>query len=152
MATKKIRYNGSLEYIKYQKINRRCKYVDVIYNDEQGAGYAVIRTVRYNRFLRDMAFNEFYDIIAVGDIEEGKWGSRRKEELRTDYACYDINGIKYRYCVQEYFEKEGWFRGWRKNYFILDPDDCIECDGCYFQHITSEDSPIDFIREVNDND
>ena len=48
MENKKIRYNGRLEYIKYQKINHRCKYIDVIYNDEQNVGYGVIRTVRFN--------------------------------------------------------------------------------------------------------
>lgn len=151
MENKKIKYNGRLDNIKYQKINHRCKYIDVIYNDEQKVGYGIIRTVRYNRFLRDMAFNEFYDIIAVGDIEEGRrWADRRKEELRVDYSFCDMNGVEYKYCVQEYFDENSWsYNKWRKNYFILDPDDQVQHDGWYFQHITSEDSPIDFLEEVN---
>lgn len=152
MKNKKINYRGRLEYIKYQKINHRCKYIDVIYNDEQNVGYGIIRSVRYNYFLHNMAFNESYKIIAVGDVEEGKrWEDRRKEELRTDYAFYDMDGVEYKYCVQEYFNKDSWsYNKWHKNYFILDPDDQVQHDGCYFQHITSEDSPIDFLEEVND--
>lgn len=150
MENKKIRYNGRLEYVKYQKIDHRCKYIDVIYNDNQNVGYGVIRTVRYNYFLNHMAFNESYDIIAVGDIEEGKWENRRKEEMRVDYSFYDINGVEYKYCEQEYYNENSLsYTKWHKNYFILDPDDQVQHDGWYFQHITSEYPPIDFLEEVN---
>lgn len=150
MENKKIRYNGILDNIKYQKINHRCRYIDVILSSDQNVGYGIIRTVRYKYFLDRMAFNESYDIIAVGDIEEGNIWERRKEEMRVDYSFFDMDGIEYKYCKQEYFDKDSWsYNKWRKNYFILDPDDQVQHDGWYFQHITSEDSPIDFLEEKN---
>lgn len=150
MENKKIRFNGELDNIKYEKINHRCRYIDVILNSDQNVGYGIIRTVRYKYFLDRMAFNESYDIIAVGDIEQGNIWERRKEEMRVDYGFCDMNGIEYKYCEQEYFDKDSWsYNKWRKNYFILDPDDQVQHDGWYFQHITSEDSPIDFLEEKN---
>ena len=150
MNTKKIRFNGILDNIKYEKVNRRCRYIDVIFSSDN-VGYGIIRTVRYNYFLNHMAFSEWYNIIAVGDIEQGnRWSERKKEEMRVDYSFFDMNGNEYKYCEQEYYDKYGWsYKNWYKNYFILDPDDQVQHDGWYFQHITSEDSPIDFLEEKN---
>lgn len=143
MESKKIKFNGRLEWLKYETVKARCEYIDVLFEDPQNFSYAKIRSIRYRYFLDHIAFNENCKVIAVKEPEQGYNGGMYLDEpIRDNGSIFDIYGNEYKTYCQRY----GYCS---KNYFIIDSDEEVHRDGWWYPRIADYDDPKDFIEDIN---
>ena len=143
MKNRKIKFDGKLEWLEWETIKKRCKYIDVLYEDPQNFSYAKIRSIRYQYFLKNIAFNENCKVIAVKEPEQGYNGGIYSDEpVRDNGSIFDIYGNEFKVYRQRSSR-------WSTDYFIIDPDEEIYQDGWWYPSIADYDDPRDFIEDIN---